>query len=156
MILTVNGIDLHWTESGDGEPLLFLHGAFGHNADWRAIFGDAPEGYRIVAPDLRGHGATLDPLRAFTFRQCAHDVLALLRHLGISGAKAIGISGGGIVLLHMATIDPSTIASMVLVSAPPYFPAGRRRDGASARRARSWRDADSATVRNDERICGHL
>lgn len=126
MVLTVNGVDLHWTEQGTGEPLLFLHGGFGHGEDWRHIFREPPAGYRMIAPDLRGHGATLDPSRAFTFRQCALDVLALVRHLGLARVKAIGISGGGIVLLHMATIDPPAIASMVIVSAPPYFPAEAR------------------------------
>jgi pimeloyl-ACP methyl ester carboxylesterase len=120
--LGVNGIDLQWDESGDGEPLLFLHGVMGCGADWRHIFGEPPAGFRIVAPDLRGHGRTASPPRAFTFRQCAHDVLALLDHLGTPPVKAIGISGGGITLLHMATIKPDAIDRMVVVSAPPYFP----------------------------------
>lgn len=41
-------------------------------------------------------------------------------------SKAIGVSGGGIVLLHMATAAPTSIESMVVVSAPPYFPAQAR------------------------------
>jgi pimeloyl-ACP methyl ester carboxylesterase len=126
MILTVNGIDLDWQETGDGEPLLFLHGGMGHGADWRHIFGEAPAGYRVIAPDLRGHGKTANPTGEFTFRQCAEDVLALLRHLALTRVKAIGVSGGGITLLHIATIEPSAIASMIVVSAPPYFPAAAR------------------------------
>jgi pimeloyl-ACP methyl ester carboxylesterase len=122
MILNTNGIELHWNETGDGEPLLFLHGAMGCGADWRHIFAEAPAGFRIIAPDLRGHGATANCPGRFTFRQCAHDVLALLRHLALPRLKAIGISGGGIVLLHMATIEPSALTAMVVVSAPPYFP----------------------------------
>jgi pimeloyl-ACP methyl ester carboxylesterase len=126
MVLGVNGIDLHWHESGDGEPLLFLHGGTGCGADWRHIFGEPPAGYRVIAPDLRGHGATANPPGRFTLRQCAADVLALLRHLGLTGVKAIGVSGGGIALLHMATIEPPAIGAMVVVSAPPYFPAQAR------------------------------
>ncbi len=122
MVLHTNGIDLSWDETGDGEPLLFLHGGLGCGADWKHIFTDAPKGYRIIAPDLRGHGATANPSGVFTFRQCALDVLALLRHLALPRVKAIGISGGGIVLLHVATIEPPAISSMIVVSAPPYFP----------------------------------
>lgn len=122
MVLTVNGIDLHWEETGEGEPLLFLHGGLGCGADWRHIFNAPPAGYRIIAPDLRGHGATANPSGQFTFGQCARDVLALLRHLGVPAVKAIGVSGGGIALLHLATLEPSSIASMIVVSAPPYFP----------------------------------
>jgi pimeloyl-ACP methyl ester carboxylesterase len=126
MILNTNGIDLYWEETGEGEPLLFLHGAMGCGADWRYIFSDPPPGYRVIAPDLRGHGASTNPSGAFTFRQCARDVHALLRHLGVPRVKAIGVSGGGIVLLHTATAEPASIASMIVVSAPPYFPADAR------------------------------
>ena len=45
-----------------------------------------------------------------------------MRHLGIGRTKAIGLSGGGITLLHLATIAPELVDAMVLVSAPPYFP----------------------------------
>lgn len=122
MVLEVNGIELAWQEWGEGEPLLWLHGGLGCGSDWRYIFADPPAGYRLIAPDLRGHGATKNPSGAFTFRQCARDVHALLRHLNISQVKAIGLSGGGIVLLHMATSEPSSIAAMAIVSAPPRFP----------------------------------
>jgi pimeloyl-ACP methyl ester carboxylesterase len=126
MVVTVNGIDMYWHETGDGEPLLFLHGGLGCGGDWRHIFKQPPAGYRVIAPDLRGHGATANPSGAFTFRQCARDVHALLGHLGLARVKAIGISGGGIALLHMATAEPASIESMIVVSAPPYFPAEAR------------------------------
>jgi len=122
MVFEVHGIQLHWEETGEGEPLLWLHGGMGAGADWKYIFEDPPEGYRLIAPDLRGHGATANPSGAFTFRQCALDVLALVRHLGIPRIKAIGLSGGGITLLHVATLQPSAVESMVVISAPPYFP----------------------------------
>jgi len=122
MVFEIHGIQLHWEETGEGEPLLWLHGGMGAGADWKYIFEDPPEGYRLIAPDLRGHGATANPSGAFTFRQCALDVLALVRHLGIPRIKAIGLSGGGITLLHAATLQPSAVESMVVISAPPYFP----------------------------------
>jgi pimeloyl-ACP methyl ester carboxylesterase len=126
MMIEVNGIELCWEETGEGEPLLWLHGGLGHGADWRYIFKEPPGGYRIIAPDLRGHGASTDPAGAFTFRQCAADIRALLDHLGIARIKAVGLSGGGITLLHLATADPARVESMVVVSAPPYFPAEAR------------------------------
>jgi pimeloyl-ACP methyl ester carboxylesterase len=126
MQVEINGIELSWEIAGEGEPLLWLHGAMGSGPDWRYIFNEPPAGYRIIAPDLRGHGASTNPDGAFTFRQCAADVLALLRHLNLSRVKAIGLSGGGITLLHMATASVDAIQSMVVVSAPPYFPAEAR------------------------------
>ena len=122
MVIEVNGIDLQCTVTGEGESLLWLHGLMGSGADWRYIFNEPPAGFSVIAPDLRGHGASTNPSGTFTFRQCAQDVLALLRHLNLSSVKAIGLSGGGITLMHMATLQPRSIDAMVLVSAPPYFP----------------------------------
>jgi len=126
MKVHVHAIDLYWEEHGDGEPLLWLHGGMGFGADWRHVFPEPPPGFKLIAPDLRAHGASTGDSTTFSFRQCALDVLALLRRLDIARVKAIGLSGGGIVLLHMATIDPSALEAMVVVSAPPYFPAEAR------------------------------
>src|SRR5688572_16325257 len=126
MVVDVEGITLHYETFGEGEPLLWLHGFMGAGADWRYLFPQPPAGYRLIAPDLRGHGSSTNPSDAFSFRQAAIDTLALLRHLHIARVKAIGLSGGGITLLHMATMEPSSVSAMVLVSAPPYFPAQAR------------------------------
>jgi len=121
-----NGIDLHYESIGAGEPLLWLHGFMGAGPDWRYIFKEPPQGYRLIAPDLRGHGASTNPSRSFRFRDCGRDILALLDRLQIDHVKAIGLSGGGITLLHLATTAPSRVTSMIVVSAPPYFPAQAR------------------------------
>jgi pimeloyl-ACP methyl ester carboxylesterase len=126
MLLETNGVELHFDLIGEGEPLLWLHGFMGAGSDWQYVFTEPPEGFQLVAPDLRGHGGSSNPSGRFLFRDAAEDVRALLRHLGIPQVKAIGVSGGGIVLLHMATAEPDSMSSMVIVSAPPYFPAEAR------------------------------
>jgi pimeloyl-ACP methyl ester carboxylesterase len=127
MDIDVNGFELHYEDRGGGEPLLLLHGGTGIGADWKAVFtaGDPP-GFRVVVPDLRGHGRSTNPSRAFTFRQAAADVFALLDRLELARVKAIGLSMGAKTLLHMATQQPGRIEAMVLVSATPYFPAQAR------------------------------
>ena len=118
----VNGIEMHWDSHGEGDPLLWLHGGMGFGADWRHLFDEPPPGFRLIAPDLRGHGASTGGSDSFSFRQCALDVCELLARLEIPRAKVIGLSGGGIVALHMATIAPASVHSMIVISAPPYFP----------------------------------
>ncbi len=127
MILDINGFHMHVDRRGDGEPLLLLHGGTGIGADWALVFtaGD-PAGYDLIVPDLRGHGRSTNPSRAFTFRQAAADVFAMLDRLGVPRVKAIGLSMGAKTLLHMATQQPDRIDAMVLVSATPYFPAPAR------------------------------
>jgi pimeloyl-ACP methyl ester carboxylesterase len=126
MLVAVNDVDLYYETAGEGTPLLWLHGFMGTGADWKYIFGDPPAGFRLIAPDLRGHGASTNPSGEFSFRQTAHDVLGLLDERRIDRLRAIGVSGGGLTLLHMATIRPALVEAMVIVSAPPYFPAEAR------------------------------
>jgi len=119
----VNGFRLHYEDRGTGDPLLLLHGGTGVGADWQHVFttGD-PAGFRVIVPDLRGHGRSTNPSNEFTFRQSAKDMLALLDVVGVERAKAIGMSAGAKALLHMATQQPYRLEAMVLVSATPYFP----------------------------------
>src|SRR5436190_10982032 len=122
MMIDVDGMQLHYDLHGAGEPLLWLHGGMGHGPDWEFIFGTPPAGYRLIAPDLRGHGRSTGAGPTYSFRQSAVDMFALLDHLQIDRVKVIGLSGGGITALHMATLTPARIASMIVISAPPRFP----------------------------------
>ncbi len=126
MIADINGCQISYDARGDGDPLLLLHGGMGAGADWTYVFPTGPIGFRAIVPDMRGHGGSTNPSGAFTFRQAALDVFALLDHLGVDKVKAIGLSGGGITMLHMATLQPARVDSMIVVSAPPYFPAQAR------------------------------
>jgi pimeloyl-ACP methyl ester carboxylesterase len=127
MNVTVNGVLLHYEDRGAGEPLLLLHGGTGIGSDWNLVFStDDLDGYRAIVPDFRGHGRSTNPSRAFTFRQAATDMFALLDHLSIPRVKAVGLSMGAKTLLHMATQQPDRVEAMVLVSAAPYFPAEAR------------------------------
>lgn len=118
----VNGIEMYFETSGDGVPLVLLHGGGGIGANWNLIFKEAPANHKLIIPDLRGHGRSTNPTKEFTFKQASLDVLALLDHLKIERFKAIGMSMGAKTLLHMATQQPERVESMVLVSAAPYFP----------------------------------
>src|SRR5262249_58324186 len=107
---------------GGGGPLLLPHGGSGVGGDWAHIFPTDPPGYRVVIPDLRGHGRSTNPSRRFTFRQCARDVVSLLDVLQIDRVKAIGMSMGAKTLLHVPTRHVDRVSAMVLVSATPHLP----------------------------------
>jgi pimeloyl-ACP methyl ester carboxylesterase len=145
--IDVNGFQMYYEERGEGEPLLLLHGGTGIGADWQHVFtGGDPAGFRVIVPDLRGHGRSTNPSRAFTFRQAARDVLGLLDHLGLPRVNAIGMSAGAKTLLHIATQQSARVDAMVLVSATPYFPAPVRAAMAQLT-ADSFSDAEWATQR---------
>jgi pimeloyl-ACP methyl ester carboxylesterase len=118
----INGLQLFYRDHSSGTPLLLLHGFMGTGDDWRHVFAAPLDGYRVITPDLRGHGRSTNPSGVFRFADVARDILALLDHLGIDRVKAIGMSAGANTLLHMATQQPSRIDAMIHVSGTPRFP----------------------------------
>jgi pimeloyl-ACP methyl ester carboxylesterase len=119
----INGIEMYYENEGAGEPLLLLHGGTGCQENWAHAGRDQfAREYTLILPDARGHGRTSNPAKTVTHRQCAFDTLTLLDHLGIRRCRAIGLSMGGNILLHMATLQPERIEAMVLVSATMHFP----------------------------------
>jgi pimeloyl-ACP methyl ester carboxylesterase len=152
----VNDIEMHYEARGAGTPLLLVHGFMGCGANWRLVFPDSPKGVQLIAPDLRGHGRSTNPGNRFTLRQAALDVIVLLDRLGIRQTKAIGLSGGGQVLLHIATIEPSRMDAMVLVSTAHYFPesarAIMRQTTPENRSDEEWRTMRSFHAHGDEQI----
>ncbi len=122
--LKVDGIEMYYEIIGEGEPLILLHGWSQSGQTWSGVADDFAKHFQVIIPDLRGHGATDNPSREyFTMKQLALDVYALLDHLKIDSFRAMGISMGGVTLLHMATQQPNRIDSMVLIGAFSYISA---------------------------------
>jgi len=124
----VNGASIHYETQGAGPPLLLIHG-FGScgKQTWVPYLEELKAHYRVIVVDLRGHGASTNPSGAFTHKQAALDMFALLDSLGIKQLRAIGASSGAMTLLHMATQQPKRIEAMILVSPTSYFPGEARR-----------------------------
>jgi pimeloyl-ACP methyl ester carboxylesterase len=118
----VGDLELHYEESGAGRPLVLLHGFGGSSRNWHPFTAELSARYRLISVDLRGHGRSTNPEDTFTHRQAARDVFGLLEALGIGRFSAMGMSTGGMTLLHMATSQPERIDAMVLVSATSHFP----------------------------------
>jgi len=109
-------------DTGTGEPLVLLHGFTGSGDDWQHVFAEPLPGFRIIAPDLPGHGRSPNPRPDFKFGDVARDVFALLDRLKVDRFKAIGMSAGANTLLHMATQQPDRISAFIHVSGTPRFP----------------------------------
>lgn len=118
----IRNIDLYYETYGVGQPLLLLHGFGGCSQNWLPFSDKLSENHKLIIVDLRGHGHSSNPDNKFTHREAAQDVFLLLEKLGINQFSAMGMSTGGMILLHMATSRPSQIESMVLISSTYYFP----------------------------------
>ncbi|MFC0433885.1 alpha/beta fold hydrolase [Kutzneria buriramensis] len=101
-----DGLELAYRELGEGRPVVLLHGVMGLGSQWidqgpaRAI---AERGYRVILPDLRGHGDSARPHDPACYPPdvLAEDGLALIEHLGLDDYDLGGYSLGGRVVLRM-------------------------------------------------------
>ena len=122
----VNGFRVVYRVLGEGDPLLLLHGFLQTGDQWSSVFDELAAQYQLIVPDLRGHGRSTNPSGRFTHRQAALDMFALLDHLNLPNVRAMGISSGGMTLLHMSTSHPERIDAMVLIGAAAYSPEQNR------------------------------
>ena len=149
----VEGATIAYDVVGEGPPLLLLHYFGGCAESWRPHIADLARHYRLILPDLRGHGRSTNAAGAFTHRQAARDVAAVLDDLGLESVRAVGLSSGGMTLLHLATERPDRVEAMVLVGATTHFPAQARaimaratRDGLSDA---EWAEWGACSTRGD-------
>jgi non-heme chloroperoxidase len=116
-----DGLTLAYFDEGDpnGTPVLLIHG-FASTANvnwmhpgWLKTLGDA--GYRVIAIDNRGHGASDKPHDAEAYRPwiMAEDAIALLDHLGIQQANVMGYSMGARISAFLALAHPDRVLSLV-------------------------------------------
>ncbi|WP_162339971.1 alpha/beta fold hydrolase [Cyclobacterium salsum] len=117
----INGVKLYYEIHGQGEPLVLLHGGTQTHDMWTLWLKDLSQNYKVITVDMRGHGQSTNPTNNFSFREIAQDIFGLLKELNIDKYRAIGFSGGGMTLIHMATMQPKRIQSLVLFGATPYF-----------------------------------
>jgi pimeloyl-ACP methyl ester carboxylesterase len=116
-----NGIDIHYLEQGDGEPLLLLHGGMvSTNPIWAGVpvayashMDALAEHFRVIAPDTRGCGRTPHTHGPVTFDLLADDVAALIKELGLERPLITGFSDGGIIATVVAIRYPGAVRAIV-------------------------------------------
>jgi 2-succinyl-6-hydroxy-2,4-cyclohexadiene-1-carboxylate synthase len=129
--VNLNGVGINVEVSGEGEPLLLLHGFTGSTATWASHLPALSRRFRTITVDVLGHGlsdAPLDPER-YRMERCVEDLLALLDYLNIEHLSLLGYSMGGRIAMHLAVSAPVRIRSLILESASPGIadPADRQK-----------------------------
>jgi pimeloyl-ACP methyl ester carboxylesterase len=105
-----DGLRLAWYQLGEGRPVLLLHGLFSSAETNWLKFGHAAEiasrGFRVIMPDLRGHGRSAAPHeeRFYPPDVLARDGLELVDHLGLTDYDLGGYSLGGRTAVRMAIL----------------------------------------------------
>ncbi|MGH7260588.1 MAG: alpha/beta fold hydrolase [Nitrospiraceae bacterium] len=114
MIARINGLNLAYTDQGQGPPVVFLHAFPQNRAMWTSQAETLSKTYRVVTLDFRGFGESDAPLWHYTLEQFADDVAGLFDHLAIKQAVLVGLSMGGYTLFAFYRKYADRIKGLVL------------------------------------------
>ena len=113
----VNGIRLHYTRAGAGEPLVLLHGFPMTSYYWRKVIPALAEHFTVIAPDLRGCGDTDRPSTGYDKRTVADDVHQLVRQLDLGPVNLVSHDVGMMVAYAYASLHPAEAKRLALTEA---------------------------------------
>jgi len=138
--LDINGVQISTLRQGQGQPLLFLHGANGASA-WLPLFEELSNAYDVIVPEHPGFGLSDDPDWIKSIPDIAMFYLDFLEQLKLSNVALVGTSLGGWIAAEVAVRSSTTLASLTLVC-----PAGVRVRGTPIADTFMWGPEES--VRN--------
>lgn len=114
-IVQANDISLAYREEGQGETVVLIHGFCGSSAYWDGIVPELARSFRVLTPDLRGHGDSAAGTGTYSMDLLAEDIKGLLEVLGIEQAYVFGHSLGGYVTLALADKHPQVLKGFGLI-----------------------------------------
>ncbi|MFG2598731.1 alpha/beta fold hydrolase [Streptomyces sp. NPDC048462] len=112
---TVHGYRRAFRMAGKGDAVLLIHGIGASSDTWSDVMPDLARNYRVIAPDLLGHGESEKPRADYSLPAYANGMRDLLGVLGIERATLIGHSLGGAVAMQFAYQFPERCERLVLV-----------------------------------------
>jgi pimeloyl-ACP methyl ester carboxylesterase len=115
----VNGTGIEYEVTGQGRPVVLLHGFPDSGRLWRnqvPVLADA--GFQVIVPDLRGYGRSDKPegVEAYSLMTLAGDVLAVLGDVGVDRAHVVGHDWGAALAWGMASLAPNAVDHLVVLS----------------------------------------
>jgi 3-oxoadipate enol-lactonase len=111
----VNDIEIAYIDEGQGPAVVLIHGFCGSSSYWEHIIPELSKTYRVIAPDLRGHGNSSAGKETNTMELLADDIAALLTHLQLDQVIVFGHSLGGYATLALVERHPHLIQKFSLV-----------------------------------------
>lgn len=110
-------VKIHYIEEGTGEPLILVHSAGQSLYTWSNIIEPLSAKFRVIAPDLLGHGYSDTPQYCnFDIAEQADTLSEFMRKLGISSAHFVGFSTGCAVVAQLAKEHPTKVSRAVMLS----------------------------------------
>jgi 3-oxoadipate enol-lactonase len=116
--LHTRDIDIYYEITGEGEPLLLIHGLGSSTQSWQMQIPVFSAYYKVVTFDLRGHGRSDKPLGPYDISMFAADTAELMKSLRLPSAHVVGFSLGGMVGFQLCLDAPDMVKSLVVVNSP--------------------------------------
>jgi pimeloyl-ACP methyl ester carboxylesterase len=109
-------LKLHYTDTGNGDTMIFIHGGFVNSAIWQPQVEFFSQRFRTIILDLRGHGNSgHGNEQEYTVSMLGQDVFELMDELNIDSAIICGMSLGGMIAQWMAATQPKRITGLCLI-----------------------------------------
>jgi pimeloyl-ACP methyl ester carboxylesterase len=113
--IELNGCNHYYEIAGQGQAILFIHGAFVDSTLWDSQWGFFSNRYQVVRYDLRGHGKTgPSGLESYSIKSFADDLKVLIENLGLSTPILCGLSLGGMIAQDYAVRHPQELQALIL------------------------------------------
>jgi pimeloyl-ACP methyl ester carboxylesterase len=114
--ILIHGLEHYYEQTGEGPPLVFVHGAFADAHIYEPQWDHFASSYQLLRYDLRGHGRTgVSDLEQYTISTFADDLTCLLDALEIHSPIICGLSWGGSIAQAFAVSHPERLKALVLV-----------------------------------------
>ena len=110
-------VRLHYLAAGEGEPVVLLHGYAQNSHMWRPLIAELAKSNFVIAPDLRGFGASSKPRVGYDKKAMAQDIHALAAKLGLKGIRIAGHDIGLMVAYSYAAQYPGEVDRIALMDA---------------------------------------
>lgn len=114
-MLSTNGIRMNVVESGEGRPVVLLHGLGWDHQLWKSVIEKFSDRYRVIAGDTRGHGGSDKPPGPYSIQKFSDDWHGALHALDVKGACIVGFSQGGMIAQTLAVQHPEDVGALLLV-----------------------------------------
>lgn len=136
------GVNIFYQDLGNpsGRPVMLVHGWTMNHQAWDRQIQLLQDDYRVIAIDIRGHGASDKPTGDYSVTRLAGDVLTAAKALDLKNATLVGWSFGGTTSIRAAALDKTHFSQLVLVNAAgPKYTATEPGDyGHSVDTVNSW------------------
>lgn len=124
MFISLRDLNVHVRIDGPpGAPVLLLLHSLGTSSDiWDGMISQLSSAFRVIRPDMRGHGLSDVSKGPYSIDQLANDAFSILKALSVQKAYIGGVSIGGLIAQKMALLEPERVLRLFLIDTASVFP----------------------------------